>query len=125
MESNPPQRRQLPLGLRVVLLPLWWLITLLMVLSAVLGLVCVIVGVISFFVEGGFLGMRLGGEAVQTPTQKVLFISVGAAVGVAGIGFWWLRQRGYVVGALIVYALLLAFVLAIGWFTGGSSIISL
>jgi len=125
MESNPPQRRQLPLGLRVVLLPLWWLITLLMLLSAVLGLACVVVGVISFFVEGGFLGMRLGGEAVLTVTQKVLFTSVGAAVGVAGIGFWWLRQRGYVVGALIVYALLLALVLAIGWFTGSSSIISL
>src|SRR5262249_13831504 len=106
MENKSTQPGSLPVGLRVILLPLWWLISLFMLLVAILGLITIAVGVISLFVEGGFAGMHLGGEAVRTTTQKLLFTAFGLALCISGIVFWWLRQRGYVVGAVIVWALL-------------------
>jgi WD40 repeat protein len=106
MENKPTQPGSLPVGLRVILLPLWWLMSLLMLLVAILGLITIVVGVISLFVEGGFAGMHLGGEAVRTTTQKLLFTAFGLALCISGIVFWWLRQRGYVVAAVIVWALL-------------------
>jgi hypothetical protein len=120
--ESPPPRRQLPPGLRVVCFVLWWFISLLMMVLAVLGLICVVVGVISFFIEGTFLGTSFGGKAVETAAQKVLFTAVGVACVVAGLGFWWLRQRGYVVAALIVCALLLAFTFAMKWIAVSESI---
>jgi hypothetical protein len=36
-----------------------------------------------------------GGEPVQTPQQKAVFLVLGALLGFIGIGFFWLRRRGY------------------------------
>jgi hypothetical protein len=125
MENKPVQRRQLPVVLRVILLPLWGLICGLMLLSAIIGLGCVVLGTISLFVDlSGFLEMHLGGESVRTATQKVLFTAVGAVLAITGIGFWWLSRRGYVVGALLCYAVLLALFLAMAWATGRTDVIS-
>jgi len=125
MENNPIQRRRLPAVLQVVLLPLWGLICALMLLSAIVGLGCVLLGMLSLFVDlSGFLGMQLGGESVRTTAQKVQFMAVGAAMASTGVGFWWLSRRGSVVGALICYAALMALFLAIAWATGRADVIS-
>src|SRR5262245_60891986 len=121
MENNPIQRRRLP----AVLLPLWGLICALMLLSAIIGLGCVVLGMLSLFVDlSGFLEMQLGGESVRTTTQKVRFMAIAAVMASTGIGFWWLSRRGYVVGALICYAVLMALFLAIAWATGRADLIS-
>jgi hypothetical protein len=125
MENNPNQRRQLPVVLQGILLTLWVLICGLMVLSAIIGLGCVVLGLLSLFVDlSGFLEMQLGGEPVRTTTQKVQFVVVGAVLASTGMGFWWLSRRGYVVGALICYGILMAVFLAIAWATGRAEVIS-
>jgi hypothetical protein len=96
-----------------------------MLLSALLGLVCFVVGTISFLVERWPLELYLGGAQVQTTAQKALFTGVGAALCVIGIGFWWLRHRGYIVGAVVLYAAVAVLVLALVWITGSSDLISL
>src|SRR4051812_19717350 len=99
MENKPVQRRQLPVVLQVILLPLWGVLCGLMLLSAVIGLGCVVLGMLSLFVDlSRLLEMQLGGEPVRTTTQKVLFTAVGASMAITGITFWWLSRRGSVVG---------------------------
>jgi hypothetical protein len=125
MENNPVQRRRLPVVLQVILLPLWGLICGLMLLSAIVGLGCVVLGMLSLCVDlSGFLEMQLGGESVRTTTQKVHFMALGAVMASTGIGFWWLSRRGYVVGARICYGVLMALFLAIAWATGRADVIS-
>jgi hypothetical protein len=125
MENKPVQRRHLPVVLQVILLPLWGLLCGLMLLSAIIGLGCVVLGVLSLFVDlSRFLDMQLGGESVRTTSQKLLFAAVGAVLASTGTGFWWLSRRGYVVGALICYAVLMALLLAIVWATGRADLIS-
>jgi hypothetical protein len=51
MDNNPVQRRRLPVALQVILLPLWALICGIMLLSAVIGLACIVLGMISFLVD--------------------------------------------------------------------------
>jgi hypothetical protein len=72
----------------------------------------------------GFLEIQLGGDLVRTTMQKVQFMAVGAVLASTGIGFWLLSRRGYVVGALICYAILLAVFLAIAWASGRADVIS-
>jgi hypothetical protein len=125
MENNANWFRRLPLVLQGILQTLWVLICLVMVMSAIIGLGCVILGLLSLFVDlSGFLEMQLGGEPVRTTTQKVQFVVVGTVVASTGIGFWWLSRRGYVVGSLICYAILVAIFLAIAWATGRADVIS-
>jgi hypothetical protein len=125
MENNPVQRPRLPVVLQAILLPLWGLLCGLMLLSAVVGLGCVVLGLLSLFVDlSGFLEMQLGGESIRAAAQKVQFTAVGAVMAGTGIGFWWLSRRGYVVGALICWAVLMALVLAIAWATGRADVIS-
>ena len=125
MENKPVQRRRLPLVLQVILLLLWGLICALMLLSAIIGLGCVVLGMLSLFADlSGSVEMQLGGEPVQTTTQKVQFMAAGAVMAGAGIGFWWLSRRGNLVGALICYAVLMAVFLAIAWATGRADVIS-
>lgn len=104
---------------------LWLLVCLVMLATALLGLACVVVGLISLFIEGPFLELRLVGEIVQTTMQKLLFTAFGAVLCLSGIGFWWLRGRGYVVGAVVVYALLVALVFLLHWVSGKSGLISI
>jgi hypothetical protein len=125
MANKPGQRRQLPALLQIILLLFWGAISLLMLLSAVIGLGCVVLGVVSLFGDlSGVLEMQLGGEPVRTAGQKVLFTAVGAGLALAGIGFWWLYRRDHVRGALLVYAVLMVLCLVIGWRTGRADIIS-
>jgi hypothetical protein len=125
MEHKPVQFTRLPLSLQVVLLILWGMVRMTILFSAILGLVCVIVGTISLFVEGKFLEMYLGGEAVQTTTQKLRFTAVGAALVISGVAFWWFRKRGHIVVPVMIYVVLMALVLAAGGFSGRSDLISL
>jgi hypothetical protein len=124
-----PMPNQLPEGIRVILLALlsliWALISGLMLLSAIVGLACVVLGALSLFVDlNGVLEMQLGGDSVRTTTQKVLFTAVGAVMAVTGTVFWVLRQRGYVVGALLCYAVLLGLFLVVAWTSGRADVIS-
>jgi hypothetical protein len=117
--------RQLPVGWLLVLIPLWGFVCFLMLVSILAGLGCVILGMISLFVDlSGALEMQLGGEVVRTTEQKVHFMEIGALMAVAGIAFWWLHWRGYVGRALIFPAILLGLFLTIWWLTGSTNIIS-
>jgi hypothetical protein len=68
--------------------------------------------------------MQLGGESVRTTIQKGQFTVVGAVMATTGIVFWVLRQRGYVVGALLCYAVLLGLFLVVAWTNGRADVIS-
>jgi hypothetical protein len=117
--------RQLPVVVQGILLVLWAIICGLMLLSAIIGLVCVVLGIVSLFVDlSGFLDLQVGGEAVKTAGQKLLFIAVGAGMATTGIAFWRLRGRGYIGGALLCYALLLGLYVVVALATGSPNILS-
>jgi hypothetical protein len=125
MDNTPLQRRPLAALLQGTLLLLWGVICLLMLLSAVAGLGCVVLGILSLGVDlSGVVQMQLGGEVVRTTTQKVLFTTVGAGMALTGIAFLWLHRRGYIGRALIVFALLVGLFAVIGWWTGSADILS-
>jgi hypothetical protein len=121
VEKGPARRWRMP----IILLPIWGVITGLMMLSALLGLGCVVLGALSLFVDlSGLLSMRLGGEIVRTTTQKLLFMAVGAVMALAGIGFWRLNRRGYLVSPLICLAVLLGLFLVVALVAGRGDVIS-
>jgi hypothetical protein len=125
MKNEPVQRRRLPgvlLGLGALL---WGLMCGVMLLSAILGLVCFVVGLLSFLVQRWPLELYLGGVLVQTTVQKALFTLTGAALGIIAIGFWWLWRRDYIVGAVVLYAAVVVFVLAFAWATGRNELLSI
>jgi hypothetical protein len=125
MENQPVQRRQLPVVLQGIGLLLWGFLCALMLLSAIIGLGCVLLGMLSLFVDlSRLLDMQLGSASVRTTTQKVLFAVVGAVMASTGIGFWWLNRRGYIAGALICCTVLMGLFLAIAWATGRADVIS-
>jgi hypothetical protein len=56
-----------------------------MLLSALVGLACAALGLLSLLVDlSGTLALRLGGAAISTPAQKVAFLALGLAM--AGLG---------------------------------------
>jgi hypothetical protein len=117
--------RQIPWPLQLLLQFLWALISLFMLLMAVVGVLCLALGALSLAVDlSRFLEMQLGGEPVRTTEQKALFAGFGAAMALTGIGFWWLRQRGSVAGALLCWAVLLGLFLAVAWTSGRGDVIS-
>jgi hypothetical protein len=125
-----PKPDQPPEGFRVILIALlsllWSLIGGLMALLAIVGLACAVLGALSLFVDfNGVLEMQLAGEPVRTSTQQVLFTGVGAVLTITGIVFWVLRQRGYVMGALLCYAAVLGLFLVIAWMSGRADVISI
>jgi hypothetical protein len=123
--ENEPVQRQHPVVPQLILLLLWGVICLFMLLSAIIGLVCFVLGVISLGVDlSGVLEVRLGGESVRTATQKVLFTAVGAVMAIAGIAFLWLHRRGSIGRALVVFAVLTGLFVVIGWLTGSADILS-
>jgi hypothetical protein len=96
-----------------------------MLLSAIIGLGCVVLGMVSPFVDlSGFVELQVGGEPVRTTRQQALFTAVGAGMAITGIGFWWLRGRGHVGRALLVWAALVGLFVVIGWLTGSPNILS-
>jgi len=96
-----------------------------MLLSIILGFVCFVVGMLSLFIDGWPLQMNLGGSLVQTPVQKTLFAAAGAALSIIGISFWWMRQRGYIVAAVLLYLAVVLVVFVLKWATGSSDLISI
>ena len=125
METKAGQRRELPLVLGLLWGLIWSFICLLMLLSAVIGLGCVVLGTVSLFVDvSGLLEMDLGGVVVRTTAQKSLFAAFGAVMAGCGIGFWWQSRRGHPVRALIFYAVLMGLFLVVGLVTGQRNVIS-
>jgi hypothetical protein len=125
MDHEPFRRRKLPVVVLGIGAVIWGLMCGVMFLSVILGLVCFVVGAISFVVGRWPLEMYLGGTLVQTTAQKALFTCAGAALAVIGIGFWWLRQRGYIVGAVVLYAAVVVLALAVAWITGSRDLLSI
>ena len=93
MEPHPPKRPP-PSLLKLIL---WFLLWLVMWFWAIIGPLYVVLAVVSFFVDlSPWVSMTLpGGESVETTEQKLLFLAIGAVLGFVGLGFLWLRHRGY------------------------------
>jgi hypothetical protein len=93
MEPQPPKRPP-PSLLKLIL---WFLLWLVMWFWAIIGPVCVVLAVISFFVDlSPWVHISLiGGEPVRTTEQKILFLALGAVLSFLGLGYLWLRHRGY------------------------------
>jgi hypothetical protein len=81
----------------LVKLLLWSLLWLVMWFFAIVGPLFVVLAAVSFYVDlSPVVSMTLfGGEPVRTPQQKAEFLAVGALLGFVGLGFLWLRRRGY------------------------------
>jgi hypothetical protein len=81
----------------MIKLILWTLLWLVMWSWAIIGPLFVVLAAVSFFVDiSPVASMTLfGGEPVRTMEQKILFLAVGALLGLIGIGFLWLLRRGY------------------------------
>jgi len=65
---------------------------------AVVGPLFVVLGELSFFIDLEAIGITLtgnDGEPIRTTRQKMTFIALGVLFGVVGIGFLWLRRRGW------------------------------
>jgi len=82
------------------LLWLWVLVifNLVMWFWAVVGPLFVVFGALSFVIDLPEIGISLtgtDGEPVRTPWQKLTFMAMGTLFGVVGIGFLWLRRRGW------------------------------
>jgi hypothetical protein len=81
----------------MVRLILWTFLWLVMWGWAIIGPLFVVMACVSFFVDlSPYVDMTLfNGAPVRTPQQKAIFLTVGALMGVVGIGFVWLYHRGY------------------------------
>ena len=124
MDDQQVNRRRLPLIAQAIWLPFWWLLHFFMILAIPVGIGSAVLGTVSFVVDlgEGFWTPRLGDAPARTITDKTLFTVAGAAVGIVGIGFLWLRQRGYVRGAVLYSAATIGVYVLIAWMTGKSGI---
>jgi hypothetical protein len=96
-----------------------------MLASTIIGLGCVVLGMISLLVDlNGFLEIQIGGEPVRTTEQKLLFTVVAAGLAFTGIRFWCLWMRGYTLRAVLVCVLLLTLILLVAWTTGRGDLLS-
>lgn len=77
-----------------------------------------VVGLLSFFVDLGEWGPRLGGELAETLPQKVAFVSVGAAVTAASIIFFRLNARDRSGAAVLLFVAMVVTMSVLGWITG-------
>jgi hypothetical protein len=125
MQNEHAQHRQVPAVFLGFWALYWGLLCGLMLLLVAIGLVCLVVGLLSFFIEGWSLEMSLGGVQVRTPAQKALFASTGAGLALAGMMFWWLRARGHITAALVLFAVLMGLAYALTWVAGSSDLISI
>src|SRR5262245_433598 len=125
MSNNPVPRLRFPLALQVLWFLFLGILCGVMLLSALIGVVMLVLGLLSLGVDlGGVLKMYLGGAEVRTAAQKLLFAALGAVMTLAGIGFLWFYRRGYIGRALLVYAALMGLFLAVSWLTGRADILS-
>ncbi len=125
MSNNPVSPRQRPLVLQVLWAVLLGLIAGMMLLSALGGVVCLILGLVSLGVDlSGVLKLYLGGAEVRTAAQKLLFAALGAVMTVAGIAFLWSSRRERVGRALMVFAALMGLFAAISWLAGSGNVLS-
>jgi hypothetical protein len=117
-----PQRSSPKTPGRLISLIAWVLLRLIahvfMLIAGLCGLNFVVVGLLSFFVDLGEWGPRLGGEFAETVPQKVAFISVGAAVTAASIIFFWLNARNRSGAAVLLFVVMLVTFWVLGWITG-------
>jgi hypothetical protein len=102
----------------------WFLISTLMLLMIVSGLICVVIALLSLVVDMP-VQLYIGRAQMQAPAEKLLFAGVGAGMAVIGGVFWWLRQRGYVRGAFLVYVAVIVFVSVMTWGRGSDSLFSI
>jgi hypothetical protein len=125
MSNNPVSPRQPPLVLQVLRVVLLGIIAGIMLLSALVGVVCLVLGLVSLGVDlSGVLKLYLGGAEVRTTAQKLLFAALGAVMAVAGIAFLWLSRRERVGRALMVFAALVGLLAAMSWLAGSGNILS-
>ncbi len=97
---------------------LWLFAAFFMLVAGLCGLNFVVVGLLSFFVDLGEWGPRLGGELAETVLQKVAFISVGAVVIAASIIFFRLNARNRSGAAVLLFVVMLVTLSVLGWITG-------
>jgi hypothetical protein len=87
LEPHPPS---------MVKLILWLLLWLTMWCWAIAGPLCVVLAAVSFFVDlSPVVSISLFGQPVRTTEQKIALVALGAALSFVGLGFLWLRCRGY------------------------------
>jgi hypothetical protein len=125
MSNNPVSPRQPALVLQVLWAVLLGIIAGIMLLSALAGVTCLILGLVSLGADlSGVLKLYLGGAEVRTAAQKLFFAALGAVMTVAGIAFFWSSGRERVGRALMVFAALVGLFAAISWLAGSSNILS-
>jgi hypothetical protein len=90
MESRQSQRGEPPM----IVMALWVLLCLGMWFWAIIGPLNVVLGALSFFFDLSNV-IDIFGTPVQTTGQKAVYLSVSAALAILGVGFVWLRRRGY------------------------------
>ena len=93
METKPTQRPP-PSMIKLIL---WTMLWLLMWFWAIAGSLFAVLAAVSFFVDvSPVVGMTdFFGKPVRTTEQKLVFLAAAACLGLVGIGFLWLRRRGY------------------------------
>src|SRR4051812_19208362 len=81
----------------IVKMLLWTFLWLAMWFWAIVGSLLAVLAAVSLVVDiSPVVNLTLfGGEPVRTPQQKAVLLAVGATLGLIGIGFLWLRRRGY------------------------------
>jgi hypothetical protein len=94
MATNPTQQPPTPSMVKVLLWTLLWLV---MWFWAIVGSLCVVLAIVSFFVDlSPFVSLNLfSGEEARTTQQKVTFLVANAVIACIGVGFLWLYRRGY------------------------------
>lgn len=126
MEKPPDSLRGLPRALhglwQFVWALLWLLLCFAMLVFGLCGLNFVATGLLSFFVDLGNFGPRLGGELVQTIAQRTAFVVVGTFLGGASVIFFLLASRERFGRAVVLFVAMVVFLLLAGWATGIDSI---
>ncbi len=80
----------------MVKLLLWTLLWLVMGFWAIVGPLFAVLAAVSFLVDiTPVVDLGLFGQPVRTTEQKIVFLALSACLGLVGIGFFWLRRRGY------------------------------
>jgi hypothetical protein len=114
---------------RIILLFVWGVICLQMTLAGMIGLACVILGMVSLFADlSRIVDIQLAGESVRSTTQKLLLLASGLVLLITGAGFWWFLRRPprpSLAGALICWAIVLVLFLATAWATGRGDFLSI
>jgi hypothetical protein len=122
MDHSPEQPRRFPAVVRgvgqVVWALVWLLLAFFMFVWGLCGLNFVVVGILSFFIDLGSFGPRLGGELVQSTAGAIAFTIAGAGMAATSVVFFRLASGQRYLAAVIVFAVSWALFLAVGLLTG-------